>query len=125
VAETAADFDPCSNSAEQAEQRDMSNPEAIEMVRVSPRDFVAYLAKWPFVTSVSQLMPTKNKGGRYAQTGYFPVAEIHGTALVPDMGNMLGAIRKAPTKSDGVRETLYFINVNARPEDRASIHFPA
>jgi hypothetical protein len=101
----------------------MSDPEIL-MVRASPADFVAWLDRWPLIASVSQLMPTENKGGRYAQTGYFSVAEIQGTSAIPDLGNMLGAVRKAPTKSDGVRDTLYFINLNARPEDRDSMPSP-
>lgn len=96
----------------------MSDREIV-MVRVSPVDFLAHLEKWPLVTTVFQLMPMENKGGRYVQTGYFSVSEIHGTSCVPDLENILGAIRKAPTKSDGIRHTLYFINLNARPEDLA------
>lgn len=92
----------------------------ILMVRASPADFVAWLDRWPLVATVSQLMPMENKGGRYAQTGYFSVAEIRGTSAIPDLGNMLGAVRKAPTKSDGVRDTLYFINLNAIPENYVS-----
>lgn len=99
----------------------MSEP-VVEMVRVSPAEFVSHLDRWPLVTSVSQLMPLENSGGRYAQTGYFSVAEVQGTKLIPDTPNLLAAIRKAPTKSGGQRDTLYFINLNARPEALGASH---
>lgn len=88
----------------------------IDMERVTPREFWAYLDKWKLVTSVSKKMLLANAGGRYYQTGYFSVLGIVGTKMVPDMTNIIGAMRRAPTKSHGRIGMTYFINRNATHE---------
>lgn len=90
--------------------------ECLEMERVSSALFWEYLNRWRLVTSVSRKMMLQNSGGRYAQTGYFSVAEVVGSKMIPDMTNLLGVIRRAPTKSHGRIGLSYFINRNAAPE---------
>lgn len=88
----------------------------LDMRRVTPRELWEHLDRWPLVASVSKQMKNGNKGGHYSHTGYFSVLEVKGTTLVPDESNLLAVIGKSPTKSDGIRQHGYFINLNARPE---------
>lgn len=83
----------------------------IQMERVSIALFWEHLNRWRMITSVSQEKVFKNSDGFYSQTGYFSVAEVVGTKLIPDMTNILGAIRRSPRG-----EMAYFINTNATPE---------
>lgn len=95
---------------------DATTKTPIEMLRVKSRDFWDHLSKFRLVTSVSRKMLMSNSKGRYAQTGYFSVAEVIGSKMIPDMTNLLGVIRRAPTKSHGRIGLSYFINRNAAPE---------
>lgn len=88
----------------------------VEMKRVDRKTFWEHLDRWSLVATLSQLMPIANSSGRYAQTGYFSVAAVEGIKLIPDETNLVAAIRRSPTKSDGKRDTGYFINLNARTE---------
>lgn len=86
-------------------------PLPCEMQRVTSRKLWEHLDRWSLVASESRKMPIVNTNGHYVQTGYFSVAEVVGTKLVPDESNLLAVIRQ-----DGKGYPGYFINLNARPE---------